>query len=482
MSWQRRLMALALAAIWTTSVSGEEAIELTGRVVFEGNPDYERGRLVSNYYASKDKFPTVIVYCESIRDIQNAIKWAKSRNLPVRIRSGGHNHEAFSTGTNAVVIDVSGMKKLKIDKEKRIATVEPGLTGGELYRALGSAGLTQVGGTCADVGISGLVLTGGMGPLLRREGMACDQLIAFDLVDARGELLRVTADNDYKDLFWACCGGGGGNFGVVVSMVLKIYPAGPVTWFNIGWEWDQPVEEIAEVWQKMFSSEDKQWFSHLDLWSKAFPSERYKKHPIKALGVFYGSAEEAKRGLEPLLKVGKPSEQTFEVVPWVKAIQLFEEATSVFVTDKPEYKSTGAYAMKPLPQEAFKIIIKALNESTEPLFNVLFFTLGGAAAKKAPTATAYFYRQAPFFVMYTSQWLNSGDANKAIAMVDQLRGQLLPFTEGNYLGNPDRSIKNYLTTYFGENAARLQAIKAKYDPENLFQFEQGLVVKAAMPD
>lgn len=448
--------------------------ELTGRVIWPKDAHYHTARLVSNYYSSKNSFPKVIVYCQNTQDVQNAIKWARCQNIPVRVRSGGHNHEGFSTGSDALVVDVSEMKKLHIDKSKNIVTTQAGVTGGELYRKLFKEGLTQVGGTCQDVGISGLILTGGMGPLMRIYGMSCDSLVALEMVDANGEILQVTPYNEYKDLFWASCGGGG-NMGVVTSLTLKVYPAKSVTWFNIGWNWDQPVENIISTWQGLFLSDNAKWFSHLDLWAKAFPADHYKKKPIKALGVYYGTPEEAKRDLAPLLKIGHPSEQTIEFVDWEKAIHLFEDATSVFITDKPEYKSSGAFAMKALPADAINIIVSTLQNTSSPLLNVLFFSLGGAAAKKPPTDTAYFYRQARFFLVYSTQWLQPSGNVKQMNELDSLRQRLLPYgTQGAYLGNPDRNFKDYLTEYYGDNVQKLRRIKRKYDPQNLFQHEQGI--------
>jgi len=447
--------------------------ELTGKVVLPTQKEFDRARLVSNYYTSKNSRPDAIVYCKNTQDVQNAVKWALCKKLPVRVRSGGHNHEGFSTG-QGLVIDVSEMKKVEIDRKTNIAKIQPGITGGELYSLLSKEGLTQVGGTCADVGISGLVLTGGMGPLLRRHGLTCDTLISLEMVNAKGEMIHVTRDNEHKDLFWACCGGGGGNFGVVTSIVLQVYPAKKVTWFNIGWDWDQPFEEVINIWQELFANGDTKWFSHIDIWAKQFPAEKLKKQPLKVLGVYYGTPEEAKKDLAPFLKIGQPKEQTIELVDWVKAIKEFEEATAVFLTDKPEYKSTGAYAMKPLPKEAVKIIVDTLQNSRSPLLNVLLFSMGGKSAEAAPTDSAYFYRKAAFFVDYSIQWLKPEEDKQQIAEIDALRTKLLPYATGDYVGNPDRSLKNYLKEYYGDNVERLRCVKRKYDPHNLFQFEQGI--------
>lgn len=452
----------------------EKCPELTGRVVWPKDADFDKARLVSNYYASKNKFPKAIVYCQNTKDVQNAVKWARCNNVSIRVRSGGHNHEAYSTGNDVLLIDVSNMNKVDIDKEKHIITVQPGITSGALYALLFKEGLTQVGGTCADVGISGVVLTGGIGPLLRINGMSCDNLLSFEMVAADGEVLQISPDNKYSDLFWAACGGGAGNFGVVTSLVLKVHPAGKVTWFNIGWDWSQPVEKVITVWQDLFSNGDKKWFSHLDVWAKVFPVDKFKKQPIKALGVYYGTPEEAKKDLAPLLNIGKPADQTIELVNWDRAIKEFEEATSVYITDKPEYKSPGAYAMQPLPPEAIKIVVETLQDTSTPLLNFLMFSLGGAAQNISPTSTAYFWRNAKYLVVYSTQWLQEKDDVKYIKELDAFRDRLLPYTKGDYLGNPDRNLKDYMADYYGDNVHRLRCIKKKYDPQNLFQYEQSI--------
>lgn len=448
--------------------------ELTGRIVFKDEPDYDKARLVSNYYASKNKFPRVIVYCRNTQDVQNAVLWARCNKVPIRLRSGGHHHEGYSTGNGVILIDVSEMKELKVDKLTRSATIQPGLNNLELYSLLFKEGLTHVGGTCSEVGLSGLVLTGGMGPLLRRVGLTCDSLMSVDMVDAKGALIHATKDNEHKDLFWATCGGGGGSFGVITSMTIKVYPATDVTWFNIGWDWNQPIDQVIAAWQTFFAKPDKNWFSHLDLWAKPFPSEKLNKQPVKALGVFWGTPEEARKQLAPLLAVGKPAVETIELVDWDKAIKLIEDSTAVFLTDKPEYKSTGAFAMETLPPEALKILNTTLSESTAPLLNVLLFSMGGATAEISPTATAYFYRKAKFFINYSIQWLKENEDQKQKNELTMLRQNLLPYTVGDYAGNPDPELKNYLTDYYGANVERLRCVKRKYDPENLFHFEQSI--------
>lgn len=459
-------------------LAAAETPKLTGEVVMKDDKGYDEDRLVSNYYTSKNKFPAVIVYAKTAQDVQNAVLWARSTNTPIRIRSGGHNHEGFSTGTGVIVIDVSRMKSLKV--EEGVATAGPGLTNEELYGQLYEKGLTHVGGTCSEVGLSGLMLSGGIGPLIRRVGLSCDTLISFDMIDAKGRLIHVTRDNEHKDLFWAACGGGGGNFGILTELKMKVYPADDVTWFNLGWSWNDPVDTIFSTWLEQFGKQDRNLFSHLDLWGKAFDEAKLKKKPIKVLGYFWGAPEEAKKALQPFLSIGSPS-VVIEKTTWKKAIEEIGTSTAVFLTDKPEYRSTGAYIKNTLPKEAVSLIHSALQNSSSPLLNILLFTLGGASAEISPAATAYPWRQDNFFISYTSQWLEAADDTAALAELSALRTRLLPFTEGNYVGNPDPSVKDPIVDYYGQNLERLKEIKRKYDPDNVFHFEQSIPLSQLPP-
>ena len=453
----------------------KDCSKLSGRIVFNGDFSYNKDRLSANYYASKKKFPAVIVYCENTQDVQNAVLYAKCKKLSVRIRSGGHNHEGYCTGDGVVLIDVSKMKGLKVDKSTNTAIIQPGINNGELYSQLFKLGLTHVGGTCSEVGLSGLALSGGMGPLLRKVGLTCDTLISVDMVSSSGEIIHATRTNEHKDLLWALCGGGAGNFGVVTSMEIKVYPATDVTWFNIGWDWDQPIEKvIAACLDFYMKPESKNWFAHLDIWAKPFPTEKQKKQPVKVLGVFWGSPEKAMEQLSPLLNIGKPKIEKVELVKWDEAIKLFEDSTAVFLTEIPEYKSSGAFVMNELPPEAIKIIVATLKDSTSPFLNVLFEPMGWAISDIAPTNTAFFYRNAKFFINYTTQWMQEKDDQKQKAELEDLRQRLLPYTVGDYVGNPDPDLEDYLTAYYGDNAGKLKQVKCKYDPENIFQFEQSI--------
>lgn len=451
----------------------DKCIRLTGRVVLPTDPGFEKARLVSNYYTSKNKQPNAIVYCQCAQDVQNAVKWARCNSLNVHVRSGGHNHEGYSTGDNALVIDVSEMKQLHIDKEKKIITVQPGLTNGELYSKLYTVGLTQVGGTCADVGISGFMLSGGMGPLYKRHGLGCDNLLYLEMVDANGNLIKATKDNEHKDLFWACQGGGAGNFGVITLMKIQVYPADNVTWFNIGWDWNQPINQVIAGWQNFFYKADENWFSHIDIWSKGFPKES-KKQPVKILGVYWGTPEQARQELAPLLQIGKPTDEVIKTVTWIEAIQEFEDSTSVFITDRPEYKSSGAYVMQDLPKDAINTITSTLGKSRAPLFNILMFSFADSAIKAAPNDTAYYYRDAKAFMSISNQWLNETDDKEQLAALDALRKKLQPFIEGDYIGNPDTTFKDYLKEYYGANVPKLEQIKLKYDPDNVFRYLQSI--------
>lgn len=468
------LLVIFLNLCIYSNIYAETCPNLTGKVIKKNDANYNQLRLGSNYYTSKNKFPTVIVYASSVKDIQNAIRYANCKKLSVRVRSGGHNHLSYSTGTNVLLIDVSHMKKMTLDKNKQIAVIQPGITGGELYRQLYANGLTQAGGTCGGVGISGLILTGGMGPLARKQGLACDSLLSIDIVDAAGQLIHATKNNAYKDLFWASCGGGGNNFGVVTSLTLKVYPAQTITWFNLGWDWNQPIDKIISLWQTFFLNNDERWYSHLDIWANKFPAREFHQQPIKVIGIFWGTPEDAKRELAPFLKIGYPNTKIIKKASWHQAILELENATKVYLTDKPTYKSSGAFIVNDLPSKAIHLLTSYLHDSKALYLNVLFFSLGGAINKHNMHETAYFYRNAKSFAVYSTQWIKSQDEKKYIDELNTMRIALLPFTKGDYVGNQDTEIQNYLTAYYGNHVRRLRCIKRKYDPNNIFRFEQGI--------
>ena len=210
----------------------EQEPKLTGRIVLPENPEYNAARQEFNTYFNK--YPRVIVFTQTTQDVVNAVRWARYREVPIRMRSGGHSYEGLSVVDGGIVIDVSEMKQVDIDRKSGTVIVQTGLRNFELYNALGSEGLVVPSGVCRTPGIAGVSLGGGHSILSRPWGLTLDSLIGLTMVDANGSVIHANADHN-SDLFWASRGGGGGNFGICTSFRFRTHSLETVAFAEISW-------------------------------------------------------------------------------------------------------------------------------------------------------------------------------------------------------------------------------------------------------
>lgn len=267
---------------------------LTGVIITPCQEEYEKAR--QEWNRAVQKFPEVIVYCSQVSDIQNAIHYARRHEMGIRIRSGGHHYQGYSTGNGVLVIDVSPMKDIRLSDSGKCVVMESGVQNREVYNFVGEKGYPFPGGTCPTVGAAGYTLGGGWGYSSRFLGLGCDSLKAAEIVNYEGKIL--TADETCNpDLFWALRGAGGGNFGVVTSLTYKLPPRiTAVTLVEL--EYISPgLEEMAGflgVWQKWLVSLDPRITMNISMYNS--PQDGLG---IFGRGLFYGSAEEAAFILNP---------------------------------------------------------------------------------------------------------------------------------------------------------------------------------------
>ena len=248
----------------TSSSAGEVNLsQLTGRVVTPNDPEYETARLSWNLYFGA-RFPLAIVFVQNKHDAQNALNFCRKNNITFRIRSGGHSYEGWSNLDGGIVIDVSEMKNISVDLERNLAFVQPGVTQGEAVSALGTFGLALPTGLEPDPGISGVTLGGGIGLSIREFGLACDHLVEVEIILASGKIVRASKTNKYQDLFFACQGGGGGNFGLITELVYSVIPRGDVTYFKINYPYNT-LETLVDTWQRWAPFQTKRLNSALEL-------------------------------------------------------------------------------------------------------------------------------------------------------------------------------------------------------------------------
>lgn len=435
--------------------------ELTGRIVLPNDPLYNSARQEFNTFFNK--FPLVIVFAKETQDVINAIRWARYNGVPLRMRSGRHNYEGLSALNGGLIIDVSEMKQLEINRKKGTVTLQTGLRNVEIIEELGSQGLVVPPGLCPTPGIAGVTSGGGHSSLSRPWGLVIDNLLEAEMVDADGCVLHASADRN-SDLFWALRGGGGGNFGVCTSFRFRTHEIDTVAYAAINWELED-LKPVLKTWQEYtLPDADNRFTPLLSIISG-------EQSFLLAQGVFLGSAKVLRELLRPLLRSGSPTSVFIEDIPWVEAAARIGKTQPV----SPEpFKSVGPYVDELLPDEAIDIIQRFITNPPTSSVSLLFHGLGGAVADIPSKATAYFQRNALSNMSIYATWNEPEGAGPGIHWVDQFRREMLPYTNGVYINTQDLSIENWPKVYYGGNFERLTRIKAKYDPENFFRFPQSI--------
>lgn len=439
--------------------------ELTGRIVVPGNPQYNEARQEFNTFFNK--FPRVIVFAKQTRDVVNAIRWARHHHVPIRMRSGRHSYEGLSVVNGGIVIDVSDMNQVDVNRRSGIATVQTGIRGGALNTALWKERLVVPVGLCPTTGIAGVTLGGGHSILSRPYGLTLDHLVDIEIVNADGRVLHANS-KQHSDLFWALRGGGGGNFGVCTTFRFRTHPIETVGFAEIGWEL-RDLERVLRVWQDYtVPGANERLTVTLGIANGRQASSSF---PVLMQGVFLGSAEKLRQLLQPLLRAGSPQKVVIKEVPWIETVRLVAKTTP---TAPYPFKSVGPYVYRPLPESAIATIRRFIDSPPTSAVSIFLHGLAGAVAKVPNRATAYFYRRALYNMTSTATWSTQAGSKRGIHWVENWRRAMLPFTRGVYVNTPDLFIKNWQKAYFGENFDRLTRVKARYDPKNVFHFPQSI--------
>lgn len=433
---------------------------LTGKVIRPFDPEYEKAR--QEYNRAINEYPIAIVYCYNNQDVSNAIFWSKRNQVGLRIRSGGHNYEGYSTGTGKLVIDTTLMNSVKIDTFNDMVKVQAGVRLGKLYEELYKHGYAFPGGTCSDVAISGLVLGGGIGLSTRYLGLTSDSLIEIEMVDAKGNVLIA---NRYcnSDLFWALRGSGGGNFGVVTSYTFELkIKIDKITLIQLRWNNNKPARErFLSVWQK--------WLINLDRRISAFG--RIYKQGVVLNAFFYGKPEEARKILDPILSIPGI---TFEKVKYVNFIDAINAIGETYPKSE-KLKDTGRFVYKHLSKEELCNIINIIdNAPTDYTSFVKVYSLGGAVRDVSKNETSFFYRGANYIMAISSSWEEDDKALINKRWVAKGFKYIKKLTCGSYVNFPYSNLKDYEIAYYGQYAEMLKDIKTKYDPCNVFNFPQSI--------
>lgn len=415
------------------------------------------------------RFPGGVLCAETETDIVEALAWCKKNKMRIVPRGGGHSYAGFSTAQDGLLVDTSKMRGVQVDVHAQTVTVGPGVRNSEVFQALQGTNLLLPGGRCPAVGVAGLVLGGGIGLATRQLGLTCDSLISTRVATSVGETLVCSSDQNY-DLFWACRGGAGGNFGFNTSFTFRLHPVDTVTVYDLSWDWKEASTVLGSI-AKLIDDE-----TYKKVISCQF-GLRTRGARVYAQGIFFGSAADARKALTVVTAAAKPN---FEFVEerkiWPAMSYFYVEAGS------DPYLSKSIVSNSALSEDTIQALVDDMNSwkerSVDSFASVSFFAMGGQDAEVSPTATAFVHRNAHFIVSMTAYWADSDSDSVSNANCEWLRSlySKLSYRLGGaaFQNFPDPELVDWWTAYYGENYSRLVAIKNKYDPSRLFEYAQSI--------
>ena len=443
---------------------------IKGSVLVLDDPGYEEARQIWN--AMIDRRPAVIVQCVQPDDVQPVIRFARKNGLELSIRGAGHNIGGNALCDNGVTIDFSKMKKVRVDAGKRRAYVEPGATLADLDEATQAHGLATPVGINSTTGIAGLTLGGGFGWLTRKYGMTIDNLISVEMITSDGEKIRAS-QNENTDLFWAVRGGGG-NFGVVTQFEFQLFPLGPqIVAGLIVFPFNQAKQILTKYRQFVTSAPEE-----LNVWvvlRKAPPlpflPETVHGKEVVILPIFYlGAVAETEKLIAPLRAFGTALGEHIGAQPYVQWQKAFDPLLTPGARNY--WKS---HNFTELADGALNSIIEFAGKLPSPQCEILIGLIAGAPNRIATDAMAYGHRDARFVLNVHGRWGEAADDKKCIGWAREFFKATAPYASaGAYVNFMTAEEGDRVAAAYGSNYERLVEIKRRYDPENVFHFNQNI--------
>jgi len=436
-------------------------LRLKGNVVLPGSAGYDEARKVWN--GAIDKRPAMIAYCAGAEDVARAVAFARSRDICIAVRSGGHNVAGLSVCDGGMVIDLSQMKQIEVDPVRRIARAEAGLNLGEFDRATQEHGLATTMGVNSDTGIAGLTLGGGFGKLGRKYGLTCDNLIAAEVVTAEGTILRASA-TEHPDLFWGLRGGGG-NFGIVTAFEYRLHAIGTSLLVASALHRYDGAREAMRFYDEFARRAPDE--ADVDAALVTLPSgERF----FSITGCYVGSHHDGERALSPIVRFGSPVETSLATVPY---LEIQSGGDALFPRGRRYYWK--AQFLREIGAGAIDALLDAYAKAPNTSSLLVFQHVGGAIARVPTPDSPYANRDAAFDCFPVAIWDDSADDDANMRWARELWSAVRPYSTGGvYANNLGEEGEDRVRDAYGENYARLAALKTRYDPTNLFRLNQNI--------
>jgi FAD/FMN-containing dehydrogenase len=454
----------------TAGVPGTLAQAIRGVVISRGQPGFTAASHVFN-----ERFdyvtPGQVARPLDTNDVSAAVKWCVAKGVPLRARSGGHSYAGYSVLAKGVVLDLRNIRNINVNRSTGTATIGVGAQLIDVYTALAAHGATIPAGSCPSVCLGGHALGGGVGLAGRNFGLACDHIVGARIVTADGKIHNITHKND-RDLLWALKGGGGGNFGVVTQLTMKLQTApSRAAYFFVSW----PFSSASEAWL--------QWAPHA---RQQISSIFHLRGGAGALAVSvdgqYFGAESDLPGLLAPLRVGGASISTgslgYQALQQLWAGCADQSLASCHnagtrpggTLQRQNFNAKSDYVTTQLPAAARNILVSAAESrgSSPGLGAILFDSYGGAIGHVAPDATAFVHRNELACIQYLSY---NGDSSWLQSTWQKMRPYVSGMAYQNYI---DSAQPHWQQAYYGSNYARLASIRKSVDPDHFFNFPQAI--------
>ncbi|MBS1955179.1 MAG: FAD-binding oxidoreductase [Cyanobacteria bacterium SZAS-4] len=449
------------------------------RTIRPNDPEYSAASACKN--SRIRKHPSEIIFCTSEQDVLQAMHYVVSHELPFVIRSGGHSYEGYSLIDDGVVVDLSEMSSISVDAKGKIASVQSGASLQKLQAELAKHNLALPAGTCNTVGIAGITLGGGYGLISRKHGLTVDKLKSVRLLLDYSKFEEVSPLH-HDDLFWACTGGGGGNFSVASEFSFQCVDASPAISFRLDWSSNQ-MRCAVNAWQNWAPFVDERLTSLLIIATQG-------KHKVYCIGLFLGGKSELKSLTKTLIEACSPPPTLTLDQHSILDASIQHNVSRVGAEDigvegrfslnfqdgVSRFKNTSDFIANALPANCLDTINHFWNTPPPGQAILQFDAYGGAINAVGTDKTAFPHRGNTLFsIQYQTYWEREKDDAQCIEWIRALRTAMQPFVRGDtYVNYCDADLTDYEKRYFSSNLDRLREIKQKYDPKNFFRFPQSI--------
>ena len=431
---------------------------LDGEVLAPGDPGYDTARAVWN--AMVDRRPRLIARCRTVADVRAAVRAARDLGLEIGVRCGGHSVVGLGIPDDGLMIDLTPMGHVRVDPIQKRAWVQGGALLGALDRATQAHGLATTAGNVSHTGVGGLTLGGGMGWLARQYGLSCDNVVAFEMVTADGDVVRAS-QTENADLYWGLRGGGG-NFGVVTEFEFRLHEVGTTARIT---ELSFPIDAAGSVlrtWRDLSAEAPRQ-----ATFTAGLPSDQN----VVAVGFVWVGHPAAGQAVPSMKALGTPLTERVVELSYVDLQR---------IDDTPQGHSLRRYwkghYLRELSEDAIEALLQSRREPPGGgLPNIGLQAYGGAIAEVPEQDTAFAFRDTSFEYVAASRWTDPAEDDRRIALARRTAAALDAFARGQYVNTlSDEGAAGVRRAYPPEKLARLTALKDKYDPQNVFHLNNNI--------